>query len=125
MVFYGRVIPRFIDQALRNKSITVHGNGKQTRSFLYVSDWVDATWKFLTINKGKIIGILAAKNLISQGYPFLEAIYSFLNWGDELYISDGYSNDGTFDILSKLLLKMDIPARPNFWRPKFQLFFFS
>ncbi len=51
--FYGRVIPRFIDQALRNKSITVHGNGKQTRSFLYVSDWVDATWKFLTINKGK------------------------------------------------------------------------
>ena len=51
--FYGRVIPRFIDQALRNKPITVHGDGKQTRSFLYVSDWVDATWKFLTINKGK------------------------------------------------------------------------
>ena len=51
--FYGRVIPRFIDQALQNKPITVHGDGKQTRSFLYVSDWVDATWKFLTINKGK------------------------------------------------------------------------
>lgn len=52
--------------------------------------------------KRKIIGILAAKNLVSQGYPFLEAIYSFLNWGDELYVSDGYSNDGTFDILSRL-----------------------
>ena len=38
---------------MRNKPITVHGDGKQTRSFLYVSDWVDATWKFLTINKGK------------------------------------------------------------------------
>jgi UDP-glucuronate decarboxylase len=57
--FYGRVIPRFIDQALRNKSITVHGDGKQTRSFLYVSDWVDATWKFLMNNraKGKVLNI--------------------------------------------------------------------
>lgn len=52
--------------------------------------------------KAKIIGILAGKNLVSQGYPFLEAIYSFLNWGDELYISDGYSNDGTYEILERL-----------------------
>ncbi|MCL4396819.1 hypothetical protein M1494_00530 [Candidatus Parvarchaeota archaeon] len=52
--------------------------------------------------KAKIIGILASKNLVSQGYPFLEAIYSFLNWGDELYISDGYSNDGTYEILERL-----------------------
>ena len=52
--------------------------------------------------KAKIIGILAGKNLFSQGYPFLEAIYSFLNWGDELYISDGYSNDETYKILKRL-----------------------
>ena len=49
----------------------------------------------------KIVGILASKNLISQGYPFLESIYSFLNWGDELYISDD-SNDGTYEILKRL-----------------------
>ena len=35
---YGRVIVKFIVQALENKPITVHGNGNQTRSFLYVSD---------------------------------------------------------------------------------------
>ena len=35
---YGRVIPRFIMQALTDKDITVHGNGKHTRSFCYVSD---------------------------------------------------------------------------------------
>jgi hypothetical protein len=52
--------------------------------------------------KGKIIGILAAKNLISQGYPFLEAIYSFLNWGDELYISYTKSTDGTLEVLKQL-----------------------
>ncbi len=45
--FYGRVIPRFIDQALSGQPLTVHGNGRQTRSYLFYTDWVDATWKFL------------------------------------------------------------------------------
>jgi UDP-glucuronate decarboxylase len=44
---YGRVIPRFIMQALENADITVHGDGLQTRSFLYIDDWVNASMKFL------------------------------------------------------------------------------
>lgn len=40
--FYGRVIDRFILQAIKNESITVYGDGTQTRSFTYVSDTVDA-----------------------------------------------------------------------------------
>jgi len=36
----GRVIPNFINQALRNKAITINGDGSQTRSFCYVSDLV-------------------------------------------------------------------------------------
>lgn len=39
---YGMVIPRFVRQALLGRPITVHGDGKQTRSFTYVSDAVDA-----------------------------------------------------------------------------------
>ena len=39
---YGMVIPRFIGQAISNKPITVYGDGKQTRSFLYVGDAVKA-----------------------------------------------------------------------------------
>src|SRR3989338_58026 len=34
----GRVVPNFINHALNNKPITVYGNGKQTRSFCYISD---------------------------------------------------------------------------------------
>ena len=45
---YGRVIPRFVQQALSDKDITIHGDGRQTRSFLYVSDWVEATWRMIT-----------------------------------------------------------------------------
>jgi dTDP-glucose 4,6-dehydratase len=37
----GRVVPAFIDQALRAQPLTVFGEGKQTRSFCYVSDLVD------------------------------------------------------------------------------------
>lgn len=37
----GRVVSNFILQALQNMTITVYGNGKQTRSFQYVSDLVD------------------------------------------------------------------------------------
>ena len=49
--FYGRVIPRFIFQALSNKPMTIHGSGKQTRSFLYISDWVEASWSLINIKR--------------------------------------------------------------------------
>ncbi len=37
----GRVVPAFIDQALRGAPLTVFGDGSQTRSFCYISDLVD------------------------------------------------------------------------------------
>ncbi len=49
--FYGRVIDRFIQQALAGVPITVYGNGTQTRSFTYVSDSAEAL--FALIKSGK------------------------------------------------------------------------
>ena len=62
---YGRVVPRFILQALKDEDITVHGKGDQTRSFLYVDDWVEATWKFLNKSglKGEILNIGSNKEI--------------------------------------------------------------
>jgi dTDP-glucose 4,6-dehydratase len=37
----GRAVPAFISQALRNEDVTVFGDGRQTRSFCYISDLVD------------------------------------------------------------------------------------
>jgi UDP-glucuronate decarboxylase len=37
----GRVVSNFIVQALKNKPITVYGNGSQTRSFCYVDDMIE------------------------------------------------------------------------------------
>ncbi len=39
---YGMVVPRFVSQALKHKPLTVYGDGKQTRTFSYVEDVVEA-----------------------------------------------------------------------------------
>ncbi len=44
---YGMVIPRFIEQALRNEPITVFGDGTQTRCFGHVADIVDGLLRLL------------------------------------------------------------------------------
>ena len=46
----GRAIPAFISQALRGESLTVFGDGSQTRSFCYVDDMVDGIYKLLHSN---------------------------------------------------------------------------
>jgi dTDP-glucose 4,6-dehydratase len=43
----GRVVPAFMDQALKGEPITIFGDGSQTRSFCYVSDLVDGLYRLL------------------------------------------------------------------------------
>lgn len=45
---YGMVIPTFVQQALAGAPITVYGDGRQTRSFTYVGDVVDALARMMT-----------------------------------------------------------------------------
>jgi len=43
----GRAIPTFIRQALSGHPLTVHGDGRQTRSFCYVDDMTEGLWRLL------------------------------------------------------------------------------
>jgi len=43
----GRAVPNFINQALRGEKLTIYGDGKQTRSFCYVSDLVEGIYKLM------------------------------------------------------------------------------
>ena len=58
----GRVVPNFINQALENKPITVYGDGKQTRSFCYVSDMIEGLQRAMFSDK-------AHKQVINLGNP--------------------------------------------------------
>lgn len=46
----GRVVTNLMFQALRNEPMTIYGDGKQTRSFQYVSDLVDGIVKLMGTN---------------------------------------------------------------------------
>ena len=48
----GRVVSNFIVQALANKDITIYGDGKQTRSFCFVSDLVEGVIRMMNSPKG-------------------------------------------------------------------------
>ncbi len=48
---YGRVVSRFITQALAGDDITVYGDGSQTRSFCYVADSVTGILRFTATNR--------------------------------------------------------------------------
>ena len=68
------VIPKFIDLALKNKPLTIYGDGKQARDFTYVDDMVDAFLimgsnkkaisKFVNFGTGKSHSIINTARLI-------------------------------------------------------------
>lgn len=53
----GRVVPNFIGQALRHESLTVYGDGTQTRSFCYVSDLIEGIYRLLHTDYNEPVNI--------------------------------------------------------------------
>ena len=53
----GRVVPAFLDQALRGEPITIFGDGSQTRSFCYVSDMVDGLFRLMLSDEREPVNI--------------------------------------------------------------------
>ena len=70
------MIPKFINLALKNKPLTIYGNGKQARDFTYVDDMIDAflvmgsnkkaIGKFVNFGTGKSHSIMKTAKLIVQ-----------------------------------------------------------
>lgn len=53
----GRALPNFLYQALSGEPITVYGDGKQTRSFCYVSDLIEGIHRLLESNEHEPVNI--------------------------------------------------------------------
>jgi len=53
----GRVIPNFIQQALKQEPLTIYGDGKQTRSFCYVDDLIDGIEKMIFSDENMPVNI--------------------------------------------------------------------
>ena len=66
----GRIVPTFINQALKEKSLTVFGKGNQTRSFCYVSDLIDGIYKMMRSKE---------KGPVNLGNPIEMTVLEFAN----------------------------------------------
>jgi dTDP-glucose 4,6-dehydratase len=53
----GRVVPNFLQQALRKEPLTIYGDGSQTRSFCYVDDLVEGIIRLLYSNEHDPVNI--------------------------------------------------------------------
>jgi len=114
----GRVVSNFITQAIKNKNITIYGNGNQTRSFCYVSDLVDGLIKLMNkenftgpVNLGnpveltmkeiakKIITLAGSKSKLvykslpkddpKKRRPDIKLAKAKLNWQPKVKLNDG------------------------------------
>jgi UDP-glucuronate decarboxylase len=127
----GRVVSNFVIQALRNEPINIFGDGKQTRSFCYVSDLVEGIYKFLQlesnpetpINLGNpneftilelaklVINITKSKSVIinkplplddpKQRCPDISLAQSTLNWKPLIQLREGIEK--TIDYFKEIL----------------------
>tara|TARA_Y100000766_G_scaffold277979_1_gene284136 strand:+ start:1007 stop:1978 length:972 start_codon:yes stop_codon:yes gene_type:complete len=127
----GRAIPTFISQVLRAESLTVFGDGSQTRSFCYINDMVVGIYKLLhskytkPINLGnpeEITLLELTKEIIKLGgnnnkiifkplpindpikrKPDITKAINILNWKPEVSRKKGLEN--TFKYFKKLPLE--------------------
>jgi dTDP-glucose 4,6-dehydratase len=53
----GRVVPAFINQALKGEPLTVFGDGSQTRSFCFVEDLIEGVWRLLNSGVSEPVNI--------------------------------------------------------------------
>lgn len=116
---YGRVIPNFINNALKNQQLVINGNGNQVRAFCYIDDFIECIMKILVLNSfnhnivnignpepttildlakmiNKIIGnqngfIFRNRYPYEPNYrcPSIEKVKSWLNWMPKISLEKG------------------------------------
>ena len=122
----GRVVSNFIVQALRNEPINIYGDGKQTRSFCYVSDLVEGIYKLLQLDKNPetpinlgnpneftilelakvIVEVTKSKSVIAnnplpsddprQRCPDISLAKSILNWKPTIELREGIEKTAAY-----------------------------
>ena len=74
--------------------------------------------KTISTQRVTISGFMIVKNVVSLGYPFLEAIVAVLPVCDEFLVSDGYSEDNTWEVLQ--VLREKLPEKVRLYRDRWR-----
>jgi len=88
----GRVVPNFVDQALRGEPLTIYGDGSQTRSFQYVSDLIEGVVRLSQSNYHLPVNIGNPNELAI--HEFAEVVNMLVdNPAGVVYVHDGRTRD--------------------------------
>ncbi|GJD05759.1 UDP-glucuronic acid decarboxylase 4 [Galdieria sulphuraria] len=90
----GRVVSNFVTQALEGKPLTLYGDGKQTRSFCYVSDLVDGMIRMMNSEHAgplNLVHMAATPDDPTRRQPDITKAKNLLNWQPKVRLRDGLS----------------------------------
>ena len=112
----GRVVPNFIQQALRGEPLTIYGDGEQTRSFCYVDDLIEGIFRLMMVDYHEPVNI---------GNPSETSILEFANLVNDLVDNEA----GTVTKIAKRLGNDPQRRQPDItrareilsWEPKINL----
>jgi len=106
----GRVIPTFINLALRDEPLTVYGKGNQTRSFSYITDSLNAIMLAMNQPKGTPISLPNSEKITIL--ELAEKIISLTNSSSEIEFTS-HPTDPAGDVVKPLRMlndwKQEIP----------------
>jgi dTDP-glucose 4,6-dehydratase len=107
----GRAVPTFISQCLENRNITVFGNGKQTRSFCYISDMVEGIYRLINSDYHMPLNLGNPEEMTI--FQLAEKIRSIIKSKADIFFQDLPSDD-------PLVRKPDISKAKKIlgWEPK-------
>jgi UDP-glucose 4-epimerase len=119
---FGMVIPTFIQQSLRGETLSVFGDGTQTRSFSEVSDTVEALLRLLDCPK-------AVGEIVNIGNPEEISIYQLAGYINEICASNAsiqltpmpIEREGNKDIQFRRPCIKKLQDLTD-WQPRYQLF---
>lgn len=117
----GRVVDEFINKSLLNKKIMINGNGKQTRSFLYIDDCINAFYQILKKNKNNQVYNVGSDNEISM-IKLAKRIKKICNSKSQIiFNSKKFTKIGGYEDISRRVPSVDKLKKQMKWKPKINL----
>jgi dTDP-glucose 4,6-dehydratase len=112
----GRVVPNFLQQALRNEALTIYGDGSQTRSFCYVDDLIDGIVRLLYSDEHHPVNIGNPKE--TTILEFAEVINRMIGNDVDVIYKPGLRGDGD---PQRRQPDISLARRSLNWEPKIDL----
>lgn len=119
---YGMVLPRFVERALRNETLQVYGDGKQTRCFCHVSDVVEAVMGLLANDQacGSVFNIGSNTEISIEGLA--QKVISLAGSKSDIeYIPYEQAYGGAFDDMRRRVPSLERIGALIGYTPRFSL----